>query len=140
MIAEQEWAVVVNRLVGKPFKWSGRGPDAFDCWGLVIEARRSLGLPVGIDWETWVAEGETPRIESSEMMEVQTRSPTWEVTHTPEPGDIVALSSRHAIHHVGVLTPFGILNSVRGLGATLASPARLKTMGYTRIEYFKWVG
>jgi len=32
-----------------PFVRGARGPDAFDCWGLVLEVRRRLGLPVPPD-------------------------------------------------------------------------------------------
>lgn len=32
-------------LIGKPFADGGRGPDAFDCFGLHLEIRRRLGLP-----------------------------------------------------------------------------------------------
>lgn len=34
-------------LLGKPFAYHGRGPDAYDCWGLVREicARGGISLP-----------------------------------------------------------------------------------------------
>ena len=31
-------------LLGKEFQYGGRGPDAYDCYGLMIECRRRLGL------------------------------------------------------------------------------------------------
>lgn len=31
-------------LIGKPYKLSGRGPDSFDCYGLVIEMNRRAGI------------------------------------------------------------------------------------------------
>lgn len=34
----------VSDLLGKPFAWHARGPDAYDCWGLVVEAARRAGL------------------------------------------------------------------------------------------------
>lgn len=30
-------------LIGKPFRDGGRGPDGYDCWGLVIEVMRRCG-------------------------------------------------------------------------------------------------
>jgi cell wall-associated NlpC family hydrolase len=30
-------------LIGRPFAWGGRGPDAFDCFGLVREMLRRTG-------------------------------------------------------------------------------------------------
>jgi cell wall-associated NlpC family hydrolase len=37
-------------LVGRPYRRGARGPDAFDCWGLVLEMRRRLGLPLPPDF------------------------------------------------------------------------------------------
>lgn len=34
----------VHDLIGKPFKARGRGPDAFDCWGLAMEVYRRRGI------------------------------------------------------------------------------------------------
>ena len=31
-------------LIGKPFKFEGRGPDRFDCWGLSMEVCKRLGI------------------------------------------------------------------------------------------------
>ena len=33
----------INDLLGKPYKAHGRGPDSFDCYGLVIEVEKRLG-------------------------------------------------------------------------------------------------
>jgi cell wall-associated NlpC family hydrolase len=33
-----------NLLIGAPFKDMGRGPNNFDCWGVVIYVRRMYGL------------------------------------------------------------------------------------------------
>jgi cell wall-associated NlpC family hydrolase len=30
-------------LIGKPFVDMGRGPEGFDCWGIVLEVNRRLG-------------------------------------------------------------------------------------------------
>jgi murein DD-endopeptidase len=31
-------------LLGKRFEYGGRGPDAYDCYGLMIETRKRVGL------------------------------------------------------------------------------------------------
>lgn len=36
-------------FMGKPYAPRARGPDAFDCWGLVLALRRELGLCVPPD-------------------------------------------------------------------------------------------
>lgn len=40
----------LNDLIGRPFVRGGRGPDGFDCWGLVLEVRRRLRLPLPPDY------------------------------------------------------------------------------------------
>ena len=37
-------------LPGAPYVRGARGPRAFDCWGLVLEVRRRLGLPAPPDF------------------------------------------------------------------------------------------
>lgn len=34
----------ISSLVGTPFKDGGRGPDSFDCWGLVREVYKRCGI------------------------------------------------------------------------------------------------
>ncbi len=34
----------LSDLVGKPFADGGRGPDAYDCWGLVCEVFKRYGI------------------------------------------------------------------------------------------------
>jgi len=41
--------VLLRDLTGRPYRRGARGPDAFDCWGLVLEARRRLGLALPPD-------------------------------------------------------------------------------------------
>lgn len=31
------WDAYINSVIGKPFVDGGRGPDAFDCWGLICD-------------------------------------------------------------------------------------------------------
>jgi cell wall-associated NlpC family hydrolase len=142
MIAETEWIAVINRLVGKPFEWNARGPDSFDCWGLVIEARRSLGLATPAVWSAWGVDNDSEDAmakSSCIVIDEHFTRPTWKKVSTGSPGDIVAMSKHRLIHHVGLLTPYGVLNTARGLGATVDSLHRLRDVGFKRIEFFQWV-
>jgi cell wall-associated NlpC family hydrolase len=40
----------LNDLIGKPFRDGGRGPEAYDCWGLVKEVFRRHGIEVKDYW------------------------------------------------------------------------------------------
>ncbi len=37
---------IYSDLLGKEFRYGGRGPDAYDCYGLMIELRKRAGLYV----------------------------------------------------------------------------------------------
>lgn len=41
---------VLADLLGKEFAYGGRGPDRYDCYGLMIEARGRVGLPMPPDY------------------------------------------------------------------------------------------
>jgi len=41
---------LVDAFIGKPFVYGARGPEAFDCWGLVLALRAALALPVPPDF------------------------------------------------------------------------------------------
>lgn len=47
----------ISDLVGAPFAWNGRGP-AFDCFGLLLECSRRLGLDPP-DYQAKPNDGET---------------------------------------------------------------------------------
>ncbi|GMB00240.1 NlpC/P60 family protein [Pelosinus sp. IPA-1] len=34
----------IDKLIGKPFVNGGRGPDSYDCWGLVCEVFKMYGI------------------------------------------------------------------------------------------------
>lgn len=134
-MSNNEWIRIINHLVGTPFEWGARGPVAYDCWGLVVEVMRLAGRPVPGDWTTEDA------VSASKIMEGQIASPLWVRTHdTPEPLDVVAMSTHRLIHHVGVATPFGILTTTRELGAVHEIESKLRQQGYRRLEYYRWAG
>lgn len=128
------WGEIVNGELGKPFQWGGRGEDAYDCWGLVIRVYGLLGRPVPRSL-TWTSE--SPEGVMDEMVsELKTRS--WEKTENPVPGDILATGLGHRVHHVGVVTPFGILHTVKKHGVVVTSEAVLRSLGYQHFEYYRW--
>lgn len=130
-----EWIKIINHLVGSPFEWGGRGPVAYDCWGLVAEVLRLAGLPVPGNWEA--EDGAA----ASRIMTAQIASPSWSLVYgAPEPFDVAAMSTHKAIHHVGIVTPFGILTTTKELGAVHDTESRLRQQGYQRLEYYRWVG
>lgn len=49
----------VDNLIGKPYARGGRGPDAYDCAGLVVEVMRRRGIKLSIP--------ETPEAECDQL-------------------------------------------------------------------------
>jgi cell wall-associated NlpC family hydrolase len=129
----ETWEQVVRGLVGKPFQWQGRGPDGYDCWGLVREALQRLGKVTPPDFVTETKECATRTLQANLRGHHAVRQ------ETPEPGDVAMLSTRETIHHTGLLTPFGILHTTLELGCCIMSEATLRARGYQRIEYYRWV-
>ena len=92
----------IGDLVGMPFKPRGRGPDAYDCWGLAMEVyrRRGIGLPdfaYGDDLEITVL-NELIRGNKRLIVEID----------RPEPWCLVGFSLIPAYeHHIGVSLPDG---------------------------------
>lgn len=128
-----DWDAIAAGLVGTPFKWGARGPDAQDCWGLVAKAYEVAGVGVP---GNWLAETQD---EASDMMDGQVRDGMWKRLDAHQPGAVVALSSHKRIHHVGLrLTRGRILHTTRKLGAVITTELALRTAGYRRIEDYVW--
>jgi len=137
----ESWKSVVERLIGKPFKWNGRGPDAYDCWGLVETVLREMNIPSpSKSFCVLSTDPGVSAIESSKIMEEQFTSSEWRRTEEVNPGVVLAMSTHRRIHHVGIVTPFGVLHVGPGYSARLQSIAQLKAAGFTRLEGYKWVG
>lgn len=131
------WNTVVSDLVGTPFEWGARGPGKYDCLGIVDLTLERMGLPRPPNWLGWQADSNS---DASAKMEASIADGVWEKVETPAPGDIAALSTHTRIHHIGVVTPYGILHTVRRFGAVVSTDAELRLSGYRRVEYYRWVG
>ena len=130
------WGEIVNGEIGKPFVWGGRSDDAYDCWGLVLRVYRLLGWPHPGDWASPDEAARTACV--ADIMEREFRGSDWVRVEHPSPGDVAALSTRTKLHHVGVVTPFGIMHTNRRHGVVVASEATLKALGYKTVEYYRW--
>jgi cell wall-associated NlpC family hydrolase len=85
-------------LIGKPFAWKGRGPDTFDCYGLVEEIERRHGRRV-------------PDYLSPTTFQTISDLVNKSVSHwTPcemGPGAVVTIRVGRYVSHVGVVLPHG---------------------------------
>jgi cell wall-associated NlpC family hydrolase len=82
-------------LIGTPFEYGGRGPQAFDCWGLVMECYRRVHGVVLPDLRS----PSDPAVQAA-MAATMMQQTCWERV-SPAPGAIVALRVGRLITHVG---------------------------------------
>lgn len=57
-VPDSEGAVMTAlQQIGKPYQWGGKGPNSFDCSGLMQYAFRSIGIDIGGDTYTQITRG-----------------------------------------------------------------------------------
>ena len=125
------WA---EKYVGRPWVAGGRGPDAFDCWGLFRWIQRHhYGCEVP---EVPVDAGDLRGIVQTFNGHPERRR--WERVHVPCDGDGVLMRrSRHPVH-VGIWLDVdggGVLHCAQGIGVVFQKSADL-VLGGWRIEGF----
>jgi cell wall-associated NlpC family hydrolase len=110
--------------LGLRWEAGARGPDAFDCWGLLLAVRAAHfggGVPD-------TAFGDAARELYTEKM----RSGSWEVVPTPTHGDGVLMREGDQ-PHVGIYLDIdggGILHCEQGRGVVFTDLRSLRVMGY----------
>jgi cell wall-associated NlpC family hydrolase len=127
------WA---TQYLGKKWVSGARGPDTFDCWGLVqfVEKKhynRDLpDFPIDAHALARIA------VEIDE----QSKNGTWEQIPKPVDGCIVALGHNQRFHHVGLYLEVDggfILHSLDHHGVLCTPTARLKSSGWNRVAYYR---
>ncbi|WP_447801184.1 nitrite transporter [Pseudomonas kilonensis] len=122
-----------NKYLAGKYLEGGRVWPKVDCYGLVLEVRRDLGLP---DWPEW----ENIRSGDGSMVEVAGK---WFPTLTPcepEEGALIALYQGSEMRHVGVVVRCN--GSLEALEITIKQKViclplhRLKRR-FVRVEYYK---
>ena len=91
----------INDLLGKPYKAHARGPEAFDCYGLVIEVEKRLGHTMP-DLYMKLAKGEVREHDPHEV-DFSTAKTGLAKTDTPSFGDVILFfDNKGRIFHTGV--------------------------------------
>lgn len=116
----------INDLIGTPYRLGARGPDALDCWGLVLEVYRRAGkhLP------DYASDGMS-RQDLIRLVRAEERIATK--IDEPEPLCIVNDNRRG---HVGVWVNGAVLHASRGFGV-IAQPLEQFRMTYPTAEFFR---
>jgi len=130
------WA---NQYIGKPWVAGARGPEAFDCWGLVLYVQREHfnrelpTIPVDADNLNALARtfGRHPERKR------------WKEEKRPHEGDAVLLRQARYPIHVGIWLDVdggGILHCVKGMGVVFQKERDLINGGWRIEGYYRFVG
>lgn len=124
------------RYIGKPYQIGGRGPEDFDCWGLLWWVYRDefrIDLP------------EYPGIASRSLLS-QTRTihraieVDWIEISVPFNGCAVGMSQRVEMHHVGIYSSDGmgkIIHAWMGEHVLADTIKLLRLRGFRKIHYYR---
>lgn len=127
----------LDAFVGLPYREGARGPDAYDCYGLVaavFRAARGVALP------DFYQDGPGPQHASRAIaaaLDGEIAGGRTVKVETPDDFDIAVVGSTSRPHHVGVVTTGGVLHAAQAFGSTWHSLPRF-LMIYPRTEFYRW--
>lgn len=133
---QPHWA---QQYLGLPWESGAQGPHAFDCWALVRHVQRQhygRALPViqvdalnqAVVHHTFATHPERQR---------------WEQVAQPQDGDAVLTHKGRQADHVGVYLAVDggrVLHAVPGSGVVCTRLHALVRLGWSPIEFYRFVG
>lgn len=128
----------LDDYIGLPYREGARGPDAFDCYGIVAAFYRAVR---GIELPDFYADapgaGSASRAISAALRGEVDGGNAVPVTE-PADYDIAIVGSNRNLHHVGVYVDGGILHATRKMGSAWQPlPRFLYT--YPHTEFVRWL-
>lgn len=122
----------LRAALGKPWRALGRGPGAFDCWGLVLWVYGAAGLVAG-DFDPEVGN----RTETLSEARQSAGNGLWERIARPEPYCLVLLGRGGVTSHVAIYHPTGIFyHAIEGHGV-VAHPERWIRGLFSTVEFWR---
>ena len=128
----------LDQFVGLPYREGARGPDAFDCYGLVAAVFRAVR---GVELPDWYQTAPGPQSASraiSAALAGEVAGGRSELVETPADYDIAIVGSTNRPHHVGVVVEGGVLHASRAFGSAWRPLARFKML-YPKTEFYRWL-
>lgn len=118
------------RFEGARYAPLGRGPVEFDCWGLVLAARKALGLKLPLDpMEAALTPGDMPAIVARNLA-----AGDWRPS-PPADGAVVMFPSLARCLHAGVWVAGGVLDISQNAGLRWRPANRVRLI---RMEVIEW--
>lgn len=102
--------------IGKPYAANGRGPQQYDCWGLVLAIAKAAGL----DYPEFIIDARDCRAVAGAMQRACADSAAWLRLNEPEPWCVVLLSTTEIGDHTGIAVPSALsVSSVPSVSSVL---------------------
>jgi len=122
-----------GKYAGRPFEYGGRGPEKYDCYGLV----KAIYMDNGIDLPEYVSVEDRGLIQRM----IFDGKRLFEEIDRPEPLSVVALAIHPKfVSHIGVIVPDGrFVHITKNSGVTVE---RLDSITWARRlrGFYKWTG
>ena len=117
-----------NDLIGKPYRLGAKGPEAYDCWTLTVEAAKRFGVTVPEIDCTGLARAEIGAIADEKRHNI-----AYEID-LPSDGDVL-LSLR--LGHIGTVLHGMVLHTHRKHGVLLERMESFRAM-YKDAQAYRW--
>ena len=120
------WAM---EYIGKPWVFASDGPEAYDCWGLVVAVYRQMyGRELDI---IPVEQGNLRQVIKAFKQHPERKN--WVAVDNPKEGDVALMrQSRHPIH-VGIwlnIDGGGVMHAMQGNGVVFQDIGSLSLSGW----------
>lgn len=128
------WA---TQYIGKKWVPCGRGPDEFDCWGLVWWVNR---MHLGIELPEYPNIDPALHLTVAQKINEGAAQPEWTQEATPLDGYTVALSRNRIYHHVGIYAGVDgglVIHAYDSQFVVAQSVQSLQRNGWRKIHFFK---
>jgi hypothetical protein len=123
-------------FIGKPYRVGARGPDAFDCWGLVMAC--CPWMP-----DDWADEDMAVR-KIIRVIEGQMRDDRWERVGEPCAGAVAIFGTGGRATHTGLLWPVSggvrVVHALQGVGVITQTLSAMQRMGLNLKGAYLWRG
>jgi cell wall-associated NlpC family hydrolase len=127
----------MDLFIGLPYREGARGPDAFDCYGLVAAVLKAVR---GVDLPDWYQAAPGPQSASraiSAALSGEVAGGRSVPVAKPADYDVAIVGSDARPHHVGVFYGGGVLHASRAFGSAWHPLGRFKML-YPRTEFYRW--
>jgi cell wall-associated NlpC family hydrolase len=127
----------VNDFVGLPYRAGARGPDAFDCYGIIAEVYLKMR---GIVLPDFYQRGPGAGAASSAIaasLSCEVGEGRARLTDDVRDFDIAVVRSPASPHHVGVVIENGVLHAGAAFGSAWHAIPRFVSL-YPKTEFYRW--